>query len=199
MGYCPSQCLTHEILCPSQLDPCNGCPTEEVCREAIKDKNGIFCPGKEIEGLDSQDTSLRKGGYLSFSHNCPKLCREEEGEVLCPAYEDENGCKPEAECMMRTTDDNGDWCPSHSVCQKQCQKDSYSANTKPSIPRDARLSQAAFTKERIIMIYTAPDIVHQSALEEKHLYLLDMMLTVVNFHLFAKYPPKEHMNSYIKI
>jgi len=121
-GYCPSQCLTHEILCPSQLDPCNGCPTEEVCREAIKDKNGIFCPGKEIEGLDSQDTSLRKGGYLSFSHNCPKLCREEEGEVLCPAYEDENGCKPEAECMMRTTDDNGDWCPSHSVCQKQCPK-----------------------------------------------------------------------------
>merc|ERR1712133_117423 len=24
--------------------------------------------------------------------------------------------------MMRTTDDNGDWCPSHSVCQKQCPK-----------------------------------------------------------------------------
>jgi len=121
-GYCPAQCLTHEVLCPSQLDPCNGCPTEEVCREAIKDKDGIFCPGKEIEGLDSQDTSLRKGGYLSYSHNCPKLCREEEGEVLCPTYEDDKGCKPEAECMMRAKDDNDDWCPSHSVCNKQCPK-----------------------------------------------------------------------------
>merc|ERR1711942_388947 len=79
------------------------------------------------------------------------------------------------------------------------QKDSYSANTKPSIPRDARSSQAAFTKERTITIYTALDIVHQSALEEKHLYLLDMMLTVVNFHLFAKYQPKKHMKSFVKI
>jgi len=83
--------------------------------------------------------------------------------------------------------------------KNNAQKDSYSANTKPSIPRDARSSQAAFTKERIITIYTALDIAHQSALEEKHLYLLDMMLTVVNFHLFAKYQPKKHKNSFVKI
>jgi len=121
-GYCPATCQTHEILCPSQLDPCNGCPTEEVCREAIKDKTGIFCPGKEEPGKDAQDTSLRRGGHLSFSHNCPKLCREQEGEVLCPTYESENGCKPEAECKLRVADDNGDWCPSHSVCDKQCPK-----------------------------------------------------------------------------
>merc|ERR1712136_514985 len=83
--------------------------------------------------------------------------------------------------------------------KKNVLKDSYSANTKPSIPRDARSSQAAFTKERIITIYTALDIAHQSALEEKHLYLQDMMLTVVNFHLFAKHQPNKHMNSFVKI
>jgi len=123
-GYCPTQCLSHEILCPSQLDPCNGCPTEEVCREAIKGTDGLFCPGKEVEGVDPQDMALRKGGFLSYSHNCPKLCREEEGEVLCPTYEVEalKGCKPEAECVMRVKDTNNDWCPYHSVCEKQCPK-----------------------------------------------------------------------------
>jgi hypothetical protein len=123
-GFCPTVCESHEILCPSQLDPCNGCPTEQVCREAIKDNSGSYCPGKEIAGQDTQDTSLRKGQYLSFSHNCPKLCRELEGEVLCPTYEDEvTGCKPEAECVMRVKDDNDDWCPYHSVCGKQCPKE----------------------------------------------------------------------------
>lgn len=121
-GYCLAQCLSHEILCPSQLDPCNGCPTEEVCREAIKDKNGIFCPGKEEAGQPSLPTSNRRGGHLSYSHNCPKLCKEEEGEVLCPQYEDESGCKPEAECFGRTHNDDGDWCPAHSTCNKQCPK-----------------------------------------------------------------------------
>lgn len=121
-GYCPAQCLSHEILCPSQLDPCNGCPTEEVCREAIKDKDGIFCAGKEESGQPTYPTTHRRGGYLSFSHNCPMLCREEQGFALCPAYEDETGCKPEAECVVRTTSDFGQWCPSHSVCPKQCPK-----------------------------------------------------------------------------
>lgn len=121
-GYCAAQCLSHEILCPSQLDPCNGCPTEEVCREAIKDNNGIFCAGKERPGQSPVDTSLRIGGYLSYSHNCPKLCREESGEVLCPAYENADGCKPEAECVQRTEDSNNDWCPSGSVCKKECPK-----------------------------------------------------------------------------
>jgi len=121
-GYCSYFCETHEILCPSQLDPCNGCTIEELCREAIKNKEGIFCAGKELAGKDSQDTSLRKGGYLSYSHNCPKLCKEEDGEVLCPTYEDESGCKPEAECKMRVKDVNEDWCPSYSVCEKQCAK-----------------------------------------------------------------------------
>ena len=121
-GYCPGQCETHEVLCPSQLDPCNGCPTEEVCREGIKNNIGLLCPGKELDGQDDQDTSLRRGGYLSYSHNCPKLCRDAEGEVLCPTYEDENGCKPEAQCMMRTTGTDGKWCSSHSVCPKECPK-----------------------------------------------------------------------------
>jgi hypothetical protein len=129
-GSCPNVCETHEILCPSQLDPCNGCPTEEVCREAIKDNIGVFCPGKEINGVDVDDTTLRKGGFLSYSHNCPKLCKEQLGEVLCPTYEDESGCKPEAECVMRQcksnancdSPDTAEWCSSHSVCAKECPK-----------------------------------------------------------------------------
>jgi hypothetical protein len=93
-----------------------------------------MCAGKEVSGQDVQDDALRKGGYISFSHNCPKLCKEQLGEVLCPTYENENGCKPAAECMMRTCKPNfscefagtdqfaGDWCSSHSVCPKQCPK-----------------------------------------------------------------------------
>lgn len=115
-GWCPGQCLSHEILCPSQFDPCNGCPTEETCREAIKDIFEVFCPGKE------QPDGSRAGGYLSYSHNCPRLCKELEGEVLCPVYDDDKGCKPAAECYMRTKDNELEWCPSHSVCPKQCPK-----------------------------------------------------------------------------
>lgn len=127
-GACPTHCQSHEILCPSQEDACNGCRTEEVCREAIKGKDKIFCPGKEVAGSDTADMSLRKGGHLSMSHNCPKLCKESApwNEVLCPTYEDENGCKPAAECKKRckrTTTEYGDtWCPYHAVCEKKCQK-----------------------------------------------------------------------------
>ena len=124
-GWCPAICNEHEVLCDSAIDPCNGCPTEEVCREAIKDFNGIFCPGKEFtvqeEGEDYRDNGMRRGGYLSASHNCPVYCREDIGEVQCPVYEDELGCKPEAACTQRTkTSDGKEWCPSTSVCPKQC-------------------------------------------------------------------------------
>jgi len=121
-GYCPVKCENHEILCPSQVDYCNGCPTGELCREAIKAKNTLFCPGKEEQGKDSKDTKLRRGGYLSYSHGCTKLCNEKEGEVLCPVYEEDNGCKPEAPCVKRVKNNDGGWCSSHSVCQKQCPK-----------------------------------------------------------------------------
>ena len=124
-GWCPGICADHEILCDSGIDPCNGCPTEEVCREAIKDVNGMFCPGKEFtlvnEGEDFRDNGARRGGFLSASHNCPIYCREDIGEVQCPVYEDELGCKPEALCMQREkTADGKDWCPSTSVCPKEC-------------------------------------------------------------------------------
>merc|ERR1712152_95552 len=78
--------------CPSMIDPCNGCPTEEICREAIKDVNGIFCPGKEytvlVEGEDYRENGNRRGGFLSASHNCPVYCKEWQGEIQCPVYED---------------------------------------------------------------------------------------------------------------
>ena len=125
-GWCPGLCANHEILCDSGIDPCNGCPTEEVCREAIKDVNGMFCPGKEFtlqtEGEDFRETGKRRGGYVSASHNCPIYCREDRGEIQCPVYEDEIGCKPSALCIQRvkTTDGKDEWCPSTSVCPKEC-------------------------------------------------------------------------------
>ena len=124
-GWCPGVCADHEILCPSGIDPCNGCPTEEVCREAIKDINGMFCPGKEftlhIEGEDFRENGNRRGGLLSASHNCPVYCREDIGEIQCPVFEDALGCKPEALCVKRVRNKHdSDWCPSTSVCPKEC-------------------------------------------------------------------------------
>jgi hypothetical protein len=112
-------------LCPSEVDPCNGCVTEESCREAIKDVNGVFCPGKEFtlrtENEDFRETGNRRGGYLSASHNCPKYCRIDTGQVECRVYEDDKGCKPEAVCTQRdTTSDEKEWCPDTSNCPKQC-------------------------------------------------------------------------------
>jgi len=133
-GWCPAICNEHEVLCPSMIDPCNGCPTEEICREAIKDKNGQFCPGKEhtvlVEGDNFRETGNRRGGFLSASHNCPVYCKEWEGETQCPVYEDALGCKPEASCVMRQkmdpflVDVDGQleqrFCPTTAVCEKQC-------------------------------------------------------------------------------
>jgi len=71
--------------------------------------------------------------------------------------------------------------------KNNAQKDMNSVYTKPSTPRDARSSQAVYTKEKTMLIYTVQDIAHQSALEEKHLYLLDMMLKVAHSHLYARH------------
>merc|ERR1711944_325734 len=128
-GWCPAICNDHEVLCPSMIDPCNGCPTEEICREAIKDKNGVFCPGKEytvlVEGEDYRENGNRRGGFLSASHNCPVYCKEWKGEIQCPVYEDVSGCKPEASCVerqVRSVNEDGtkDYCNAASVCPKQC-------------------------------------------------------------------------------
>jgi len=111
------------------IDPCNGCPTEEICREAIKDVNGIFCPGKEytvlVEGEDYRENGNRRGGFLSASHNCPVYCKEWQGEIQCPVYEDAVGCKPEALCVarqVRSVNEDGtkEYCNAASVCPKQC-------------------------------------------------------------------------------
>jgi len=127
-GWCPAICNDDEILCPSYTDPCNGCPTEEICRQAIKNVNGVFCPGKEYtirhEGEDYRENKNRRGGFLSATHNCPVYCKEWNGEVQCPVYEDVLGCKPEALCVVRQikSEVNGtkEYCPATSVCPKQC-------------------------------------------------------------------------------
>merc|ERR1712241_1359827 len=39
------------------------------------------------------------------------------------SYETPLGCKPKALCMARPKDSGGEYCPSHSVCPKECQWD----------------------------------------------------------------------------
>jgi hypothetical protein len=131
-GWCPAICEDAEILCPSYTDPCNGCPTEEICRQAIKNVNGKFCDGKEytvrVEGEDYRENKNRRGGGgeygVSASHNCPVYCKEWNGEIQCPVYEDILGCKPEASCVMRQVKSEVDgvkeYCPATAVCPKQC-------------------------------------------------------------------------------
>jgi len=106
-GWCPPICLHGQIKCPSQIDPCDGCPTEEVCVDAATDINGEFCP------VDP----------LSMSHGCPILCDDLKGEVLCPSKENSNGCKEPGVCMARTVDTDGQYCPAHSVCPNTCADD----------------------------------------------------------------------------
>ena len=106
-GWCPPICTHGQFKCPSQVDPCDGCPTEEICVDTATDKNGEFCPTDP----------------LSASHGCPILCDDLQGEILCPTMENSNGCKEPAVCMQRTTDNDGEYCPAHSVCPANCQAD----------------------------------------------------------------------------
>ena len=74
----------------------------KVCRPAAKNIHGVFCD------------------ITSASHNCPVICDEQNGEVSCPGYEDELGCKGPTLCIKRAEDSLGNVCPAHSVCPIQC-------------------------------------------------------------------------------
>ena len=111
-GICPAdKCKNGEVLCYSQCDPCDGCPTEELCVPKFQDINGEHCPDN------------------SASHNCPKTCASETGYefyqdshvfALCPLHENSLGCKPKAECKRRQKDIFDRYCPADSVCPVQC-------------------------------------------------------------------------------
>jgi len=111
-GWCPPICSHGQIKCNSLVDPCDGCPTEEVCVEAAKDLNGEVC------SLDP----------LSESHGCIVICDDLNGDVLCPVATNTNGCKDEAVCFERTKDNDGNWCPAHSVCPSNCGADAIECN-----------------------------------------------------------------------
>lgn len=81
----------------------------------------IAVPLKKFVALQQKNIDGVKCADKSASHNCPKICDEQKGEVLCPAYEDSLGCKPEAVCKVKAKGDDGNDCPSHSVCPKQCE------------------------------------------------------------------------------
>lgn len=110
-AYCPIKaCKDDEILCPTQLDPCDGCPSEDVCVPKQKDFNGEYCPDN------------------SASHGCPITCATESYEAtkeqyLCDLDADLVGCKPEARCIHRAINNNGEFCPGESVCQNNCAND----------------------------------------------------------------------------
>jgi hypothetical protein len=114
-GVCPKEgCEPGEILCPSQLDPCNGCPLEETCAKKHMDKNGMPCPDD------------------SASHGCPKTCYYEDDPmndnnanelILCTMKENQKGCKPEEHCVPRAKALSGEPCPLDSVCEPQCSPD----------------------------------------------------------------------------
>merc|ERR1712150_334612 len=59
----------------------------------------------------------------------PDLCYprgdETKGEVTCPIYEDVLGCKPKSICISRPKNSDGEFCPSHTVCEKRCQYDEF--------------------------------------------------------------------------
>ena len=108
-NFYPKTCRFGEIKCPVQIDPCDGCPTEEVCRPKQKDNNGQFCPDD------------------SASHDCPTLCfdgfvhgRPANNQISCPEKEEQNGCKPPEKCFERILDYFGNSCPDASVCPVYC-------------------------------------------------------------------------------
>ena len=104
-GFCPPHCKDWEIHCTSVEDPCDGCPTEGVCRPKAKSSNGIYCP------------------LSSASHGCEISCKTLDGlETLCAAYEDSTnpGCLETLTCLPRSTGSDGTLCPSYSVCPKKC-------------------------------------------------------------------------------
>ena len=43
-----------------------------------------------------------------------------QGYDLCAVFEDETGCKPEAECKLKSLADNGEWCGEWSNCPVKC-------------------------------------------------------------------------------
>ena len=111
-GWCPAICPRGQVLCPSYENPCDGCPTGEFCVPAVKDINGIFCPGLNYPFE-----------WLSASHHCPHPCNTKEGYTFCPGYELSNGCKLQSLCLPRSKDVYGDWCPEGADCPKYCKRD----------------------------------------------------------------------------
>ena len=104
-GFCPPDCKDWENHCSSVQDPCDGCPTEPVCKPKAKDSNGIYCPSQ------------------SASHGCSISCKTLDGmETICASYEDpaNPGCLEPLTCLPRTKGTDGALCPSHSVCPKRC-------------------------------------------------------------------------------
>ena len=111
-GWCPAICPRGQVLCPSYENPCDGCPIGEFCVPAVKDVNGIFCPGLDYPFE-----------WLSASHNCPHPCDTKHGYSFCSGYELPNGCKLQSLCLPRSKNKYGQWCPQGTDCPKYCKRD----------------------------------------------------------------------------
>jgi len=105
-GRCPVYCEPWvEILCTGQEifhAPFTGCYSEDECRPVAKTCTGEACP-------DDSD-----------SHGCPLTCPPPD-YIKCPAQPTNYCCLTNVECTLRTTGDNGEYCPDDSVCPTVCQ------------------------------------------------------------------------------
>lgn len=108
-GWCPPICQFGQLECPSQVDPCDGCPTEVTCVEPATNIDGLVC---------SENPQA-----LSASHGCPKICDDLKGETLCVPKTNPDGCQDAYVCHQRSQDNDDQWCPSHSVCPSNCGDD----------------------------------------------------------------------------
>merc|ERR1712066_97426 len=108
-GWCPPVCKHGQIKCPSQVDPCDGCPTEEICVDIAVNLDGLPCSAN----LET----------LSASHHCPVICDYTKGDTTCPPKTLPDDCETPIRCHERPYDNDGQWCPAHSVCPSTCTED----------------------------------------------------------------------------
>lgn len=93
--------------------------------------------------------------------------------------------QPNVKSELRVPTENGVH-PTQFV-QNNVQKDSNSANMKQLTLMDAQSNPIVFTKEKTMSTYTAKDIAHQSASDQRLWCHLDIRKMVVNYHLRAKH------------
>ena len=140
-GFCPDECETNEISCPSQNDPISGCEVPPICVPKQKDNQAKECAHQECPLTCTNTEELCKGsidhqgcreadrciskGTSDTGEQCPGTCPIdcEEEEIKCKGqviYEGGSftGCIGSDDCKLKAKDVNGDYCPDDSASHK---------------------------------------------------------------------------------